>query len=331
MPDNHTDANPKPTTFGQDSPHPGEPDVDSEVEGSATSGLPEVTKILAAVVAQTTLVTSLLYYFGWMHAYWFFGYFGVNSTLLGLGSVDFVMRSADALFVPMIVFAFAGLILLWLHAALRAQLGDGLRSSVVPRLVPAAAVIGLVLALAGLLTVFTPTILDRRIALAPLCLGSGIVLLLYAVRLRRAMAAPDRGKTSVGSPKWLPIAEWTGVFVVVALSLFWAATDYSSAVGRAQGRQYAAGLPREPDAVIYSQRSLRLHAPGVREVRCEGPEATALYRYDGLKLMIQSGDQYVFIPERWSRATGVTFIIPRSDMLRLEFRPATGAAPPSVC
>jgi hypothetical protein len=306
--------------------------VDDGAEGSPTSGLPEVTKILAAVVAQTTLVTSLLYYFGWMHAYWFFGYFGVNSTLLGLGSVDFVMRSADALFVPMIVFACAGLILLWSHAALRAQVGDGPRwSSLVPRLVPAVAVVGLVLALAGLLTVFTPTVLDRRVALAPLCLGGGVVSLLYAMRLRRAVAAPDRGKTGVGSPQWLPIAEWAAVFVVVALSLFWAATDYSSAVGRAQGRQYAAGLPREPDAVIYSQRSLRLHAPGVREVRCAGPEATALYRYDGLKLMIQSGDQYVFIPERWSRATGVTFIIPRSDTLRLEFRPSIGAAPPAAC
>jgi hypothetical protein len=34
------------------------------------------------------------------HAYFFFRYFGVNSTVLGFSTVDYLMRSVDALFVP---------------------------------------------------------------------------------------------------------------------------------------------------------------------------------------------------------------------------------------
>src|SRR5262245_47160433 len=65
------------------------------------SGLPQVTRVFAAIVAPTTLVTSLLFYFGWMYVYWYFDYFGVHSTLLGLTTTDYIMQTADALFVPM--------------------------------------------------------------------------------------------------------------------------------------------------------------------------------------------------------------------------------------
>jgi hypothetical protein len=119
----------------------------------------------------------------------------------------------------------------------------------------------------------------------------------------------------------------------VALSLFWAATAYSAAVGRAQARLYAAELAAEPDAVLYSERSLRLAGPGVREVPCQGAEAGYRFRYDGLKLMLQSGGQYVLIPAQWTRSSGVAFVIPRTDSLRLELHPASAdsAGPPGIC
>ena len=56
----------------------------------STSGRPQRTRILGAVVAPTTLLTALLFYFGWSRAYWFYIYFGVNSTLLDLTTRDYV-------------------------------------------------------------------------------------------------------------------------------------------------------------------------------------------------------------------------------------------------
>ncbi len=298
--------------------------------GPAFSGLPQVLRLLGVVAAPTTLLTSLLFYFGWSHAYWFFDYFGVNSTLLGLTTRDYVMRSLDGLFVPMTVVACAGLLVLWGHAMLRARLVVGTRPLVV--VLPLVTVAGIALAGAGILSVFTRTVLDRYLAVPPLILASGVVLLAYAVQLRRSLGAIE-GRVVAERPQWVAVVEWAAVFVLVGLSLFWAANDYSAAVGRSRARQLVAELPTYPDAVVYSNRSLSIAARGVREVRCHDKEAAYRFRYDGLKLVLQSGDQYLFLPKAWSPADGVAILMPKSDSLRLEFVPATAreGVRPATC
>lgn len=293
------------------------------------SGLPYLMTLLGAIVAPTTLLTSLLFYFGWSHAYWFFDYFAVNSTLLGLTTQDYLMRSLDGLFVPMIAAACVGLLVLWGHAVLRARLIAGYR---LRPLLPVMAIGGLALAVTGLWSVFTTTMLDDYLAMAPLMLASGVLLLVYAVRLRRSLTTPEVKSDHALEPEWRVVAEWAGIFVIVGLSLFWAASDYSSAVGRSRAQQFEAELPTYPSAVVFSDQSLSLDAPGVREVRCQDPDANYRFRYDGLKLVLQSGDQYLFLPEAWSRTDGVAIVIPRNDSLRLEFVPASaGAARRSTC
>jgi hypothetical protein len=287
-----------------------------------TAGLPQLTKILGTIVAPTILLTSLLFYFGWSHAYYFFDYFGVNSTLLGLTTRDYVQRSLDGLFVPMILVACAGLLVLWGHAMLRTRLAGGSRPRVLRILVPAMAVGGLVLAAGGLWSVFATTPLSRHLVAAPMSLGFGVLLLVYAVHLWRWFTATDEKAGRAAGPQWAAVAEWAAVFVLVGLSLFWAANDYSAAVGRSRARQEVAELPTYPSAVVYSERSLSLHAPGVRETRCHDPNAAYRFRYDGLKLVLQSGDQYLFLPQGWSPSNGVAILMPRSASLRLEFIPA---------
>lgn len=299
--------------------------------GSTVSGLSQVVRAFGGIVAPTTLLTSLLFYFGWMHVYWFFNYFGVHATLLDLSNADYVMRSADALFIPAIVLGVATLGLVWAHSAVRTRLAAGTRSRLIDIAVPALAGVGLVMASAGLLSVFRPTPLRDGLVLAPLCLGGGVLLILYAVRLRRAVLAAGRAAPQTSPLSWTLVAEWAGAFVLVALSLFWAATDYSAAVGRSQAYQYGATLFDEPNVVLYSDRSLGLTGPGVREVRCRDPQAAYKFRYDGLKLMIQSGDQYVFLPERWSRDSGTAIVIPRSGALRLEFSRAEATPTATAC
>lgn len=72
---------------------------------------------------------------------------------------------------------------------------------------------------------------------------------------------------------------------------------------------------------VYSAKDLSLRAPAVRETVCRDPEAAYRFRYDGLKLILQSGGQYFFLPADWNPADGVSFVIPRADTLRLEFSP----------
>jgi hypothetical protein len=279
--------------------------------------------LLGTVVAPTTLLTSLLFYFGWSHAYYFYDYFGVNSTLLGLTTRDYVQKAVDGLFVPMMVVACAGLLALWAHSLLRARLAAGPHRHL-RRLLAAVAAVGLALAAGGFWSVFAETALRRRLygTAAPLSLALGVLLLVYAVHQWRSLPG---GRRPPG-PMSGRVAEWAAVFVLVGLSLFWAANNYSVAVGRQRAYQMVLQLPREPDVVLFSERSLSLAAPGVREVRCRDPQAGYRFRYDGLKLLPQSGDQYLLLPERWSRRNGVAILIPRNDSLRLELVPASAHA-----
>jgi hypothetical protein len=279
------------------------------------SGIPpQLAKILGAIVAPATLLTALMYYFGWSHAYWFCDYFGVNSTVLGFTSTDYMMRSVDALFVPMTVAASAALLAVWGHTLFRARLAAGSRPPALRVLLLAAT-----------------TVLSEHLVAAPLSLGFGVLLLVYVLHLRR-LVTDDHKATSNGRG-WAAVVEWAVVFVLVGLSLFWAATDYSAAVGRSRASHFVAAMPGYPNVVIYSERSLSLHAPGVREVRCKDPEAAYRFRYDGLKLVLESGDEYLFLPAEWTPTNGVAILIPRMNSLRLEFFPAGGRPNlgPSAC
>jgi hypothetical protein len=131
-------------------------------------GLPQLMRLLllGTIVAPTTLLTSLLFYFGWSHAYRFYDYFGVNSTLLDLTTQDYLMRALDGLFVPMTVVALAGLVALWGHTALRARLAAGSRPRVLRILGPVMAIAGLALAIGGVSSVFTETALHDQLAAA---------------------------------------------------------------------------------------------------------------------------------------------------------------------
>jgi hypothetical protein len=295
-----------------------EPDRAGSLVGAlGPSGLQHLSKILGAVVAPTTLLTSLLYYFGWAYAYSFYYYFGVNSTLLGLTTGDYLMRSVDGLFLPMTVAACAGLLGLWGHALLRSRLAAGSRPRFMSIVLPVLALAGLVLAVGGISSIVATTVLSRHLAAAPLSMAAGVLLLTYSVHLRRSLTAQNAERGA--RPEWASVGEWGVVFVLVGLSLFWAVTDYAAAVGTRRARQTVAELPSSPSAVVYSEHSLSLHAPGVREIRCDDPKAAYQFRYDGLKLIQQSGDQYVFLPQAWTPTNGVAIIMPRSNSLRLEF------------
>ena len=73
--------------------------------------------------------------------------------------------------------------------------------------------------------------------------------------------------------------------------------------------------------MLYSEKSLRLAVAGVTEFRCQDPEAAYRFRYDGLKLVLASGGQYLFVSGDWSLENGTAVLIPRTDAVRLEFAP----------
>jgi hypothetical protein len=277
--------------------------------------------VLGSVVAPTTLLTAVLFYFGWSFSYWFFSYFGIDFTTLGLTTQDYLLRSVDALFVPLIAFTVVVLMLRWLLPPAVALLPPSWMTAMRAVRGPLALVSGISLLAVGLLRVLGGGSLGLYFVVPPLCLAAGTVLLSYAASHFRALLRnPDQAEAH-----WVQTVERAAVFVLVGLSLFWAAQLYASDLGTSRAAQQAAQLPVQPDAVVYSAQSLSLRAPGVTEVACANTEAGYKYRYEGLTLMLQSGGQLVLLPRAWSPMDGsAAILIPRTDSIRLEFSRSGG-------
>jgi hypothetical protein len=82
---------------------------------AATVGEQSWAAIAGMVTSQTALVIGLLYYFGWVRTQATFSYFGVDTSLIGYGTSDYVLRSVEAAFQPFIWTALIALALLGIH------------------------------------------------------------------------------------------------------------------------------------------------------------------------------------------------------------------------
>jgi hypothetical protein len=276
------------------------------------------------VVAPTTLLTALLFYFGRLHATGYFRYFGVNFTALDLTVQDYLIRSADGSFIPLTIAAGAALIAFWLHRLLTELVNQPARHRLMTRLTPLVTLAGIVLVAIALTALFDRTRFIAYPELGGLCLAGGVLLLTCAVRLMAFLLNPVRGASS---PPGLALAEWAAAFLLVSVGLFWAVGSYAIGVGTGRAEQTEAALASSPNAVVFSAMSLNLRIPGVREIDCGEADSAYRFRYDGLKLVLQSGNQYFFLPGGWTRTGGTAVILPRTESLRLEFNRAPAPEP----
>ncbi len=300
--------------------------IDEQPEAGAGSlgsdaALPQVLKMLGSVVAPTTLLTALMYYFGRQEYAGLFWYLGTDVTVLDLTVQDYLNNSVAGFIPPLIAAAGAVLLALWLHQLLVEALPTRTRRTVLRVLIPAGAISGFILvslAIADLVMgpVFPTSFPEGR----GLSLSIGVLLLAYAVRLLRPLITERRPKQVA---QWAPAAvvESVAVFILVSVGLFWAVGTYAIGVGVDYAQRFETTLPSRPDVVAYSEKKLSLQAPGVREVICQDPDAAYRFRYDGLKLTLQSGNQYLLLPAGWTHVNGAAILIPRSDKVRMEFSP----------
>nr|WP_232328389.1 hypothetical protein [Kibdelosporangium sp. MJ126-NF4]CEL21227.1 hypothetical protein [Kibdelosporangium sp. MJ126-NF4]CTQ96206.1 hypothetical protein [Kibdelosporangium sp. MJ126-NF4] len=284
------------------------------------SGPSQALKVIASVAANLTLLTALLYYFGYLYTQKFFSYFHVHYTLLGQTTDEILARGVDGMLVPFAAAAGTGLLLFGLFRVARFLLPEPVWATALRISTPIAVVTGLALIGIVIPVVGNPEPFRDHPGLPGLALALGVVLVVTGWR----RLVPGRhGSTFL-------ITEWIITYLLATVALFWAVADYSARVGLREAYNHAARIPALPAVVLYSARSLNLEADGVRQVVCAQTDAAYKHRYSGLKLLLQSGGQYVFVPTNWRASTGVSFVIPRTDSLRLEFGPPM-AVPGRTC
>lgn len=298
------------------------PEAGAKSPDPDSAALSQVLKIFGSVVAPATFLTALMYYFGRLEYAGLFRYVGADVTVLDLTVQDYLNNSVSGFTPPLIAVAVATLLALWGHQLVSA-LPPRARRIVWWVLLPAAAISGFILvslALADLfiVPVFTVSFPEGR----GLSLSIGILLLAYAARLFRLLTGErDTKRVPRRAPGTVAMVEWGAAFILVSVGLFWAAGSYAIGAGVRYAQQLETSLPNRPDVVAFSEKRLSLQGPGIREVACRDPDAAYRFRYDGLKLMLQSGNQYLLLPAGWTHTNGAAILIPRIDKIRLEFSP----------
>ena len=289
----------------------------------ATIGPPEpgpwgVVKGIAAIITPLTLITALMYYFGLIHAYWFFLGFGVDYTVFELSPEDYILRSADGLMFPFCLAALAVLGLTWLFQLLMPRVSADVIRRSLRVVVLVFSVLGAALVVLAGVAFLRPRLFVDYPSTGGLALVFGVLMLTGAIAaMRRSSDGTTRARRKP-SASWR-VAEWTAVIMLVSVGLFWAVGDWSARVGEQRADDVAAALPGWPAAVLYSERPLDLDVAGVTETSCSSDGRLSAYRYDGLVLITQEGGQLLLLPRSWTQDVGTAVVLSKTESLRLEF------------
>jgi hypothetical protein len=262
----------------------------------------------ASVVAPLSVLSALLFYFGYASSRAQYEYFGVDVDTVGLSTQDYVMRSPQPLLTPLLVLVLLGVALGRAHEYLRDR---GRHLDRVAGGAVRAGAAGLVAGVA-LLALYTwlrdwpPYPL-----LVPIVLAAGAGLLLYGRRVRRSLVPAEPARPGV--------AALCGV--VLAASLFWATATLAEWSGRGAARDLALHPERLPSVILDTKERLYVNWPHVAERALPVVQGqTFRYRYRDLRLLIQGRDRLFLVPVPWS-ASNTTIVVPMSDgSMRLQFQ-----------
>ena len=110
--------------------------------------------------------------------------------------------------------------------------------------------------------------------------------------------------------------------VAVAVCVFWATATLAQWTGLGAAQRTARNLDELPSVVVDTPERLYLGVTedaGVTESALpEEKDQTYHYRYRGLRLLIQTGDQMFLVPDRWTPSNS-TLLLPIDDV-RVRFR-----------
>jgi hypothetical protein len=333
----------EPSTPPATSPLPGRAEDSRPLEpprGTVPEGRPELElkgmlELLGSVAAPVTVVTSVLFYFGWAYTGAFYRYFGIDRSALDLSVRDYVLRSINPMLWPLILGLVLAALWTWVHGLVVRVLADGRRRPLVRRLSMVVGGVGVACFVTGLVAPSVGNPSDSLVheLLTPLGLAAGAALVGYAGHLYRRAGTPPQANppAGAGEPRWLRQAGLGLVAVLVTINLLWAVTYFADALGRGDGyRLAAAQFGDRPAVVVYSTKRLFLDPfGGVQESPLPDKDNAYRFRYANLRLLTRAGGKYFLVPNGWSTADPVVIVLSDNDTIRIEFiRIYSGLATP---
>jgi hypothetical protein len=266
----------------------------------------EQLSTVAGVLAPTTVITALLYYYGYVATYARFGYFGVDLATLRLSTQDLVLKSVAVLYVPCAVLLGLGIAYLVIRNRTRMALAARARWRSLRRVGRVAVALGVGLIIRAVVGVVVPSVAVTEFpATTPMALGAGTLSLLYGRHLLRN-TVPGRGDMVPGNAVVI-----LGAGIVI-LSLFWAANTFAAAYGSGQAERDSKALTSRPAVTLDTRERLYLNTACAEETLLPADtDQSFRYRNRGLRLLAVGSDRLFLIPDRWR--DGCQILVVRDD------------------
>jgi hypothetical protein len=258
----------------------------------------------AGIVTPVTLLTALLFYFGYVSARSQYAYFGIDVDTVGLSTQDYVMRSGQPLLVPLLVLTLVAVAGLLLHNAIQSR-----ADLVAVQWARLAAIFVLALGVVGLFLYPVLGGLPFYALVVPIVIGLAAAGLAYVSYLST--------KLQDHSPHVVLIA----LLAVVTLTCaFWATATTAQYSGRGLAKADAEHLDQFPVVILDTKERLHLHSPGVEETALQqNAGQTFNYRYRGMRLLIVGENRLFLVPQQWN-ASNTTLVVPLNDSIRVQFQ-----------
>jgi hypothetical protein len=291
-----------------------EVEPDPDVNGSQASDaerhdLHRFVDLALKVVGPTSLVTALLFYFGWARTQASLRVVGLHESLMDYSVPELLLRSVSALYLPLWVIGVGAIIVgaLWARARLVAE--QGRSRPWVDRAMQAVMLVAVAFVIFGSMGLVVPAVTGNVPFVTPIALMVGLLGVGLAVLFRRALGLSQDATVA-------PPVVVVGFAVLVILATFYATSEYAGWVGATRARQALASPSGLPAVSLLSSKSLHIDVTDVDEE--ELGASGYRYRYTGLRLLIRNDSHYVFLHDGWDRATGQTILVPVDDVERLD-------------
>lgn len=274
--------------------------------GVAGSAMDDVLKVVTGLLSQVVAVSALLYYFGWTSTRATYGYFGIDPSLLGLTTADYLIRSAPSA-VPVLIGLGLATLTGWFALALAWGAGSPPVRAAIRR--------GLVMVSGTCVVAGTGTSfgwLRTRLALPlrPLLITVGVALLLIVWH---------RSVTESVWPLPLPMPVALLALTVSATAGVWSWALFADSTGRSAAQRIATALPYREAVALYSTRRLGISGPQVTaEMLTKDPSGYQV-RYQGLRLLVtgSNGDLFL-VPVGWVKGHDPVYVIHADATVRID-------------
>jgi hypothetical protein len=296
-------------------------------------------KQLTSIIAPTTMITALLFYFGYIGTKSRFEYFGVYLDMTDLSNQQLLLYGLEVIYVPAALGFIAVLVVIAVHAGV-VWLLDVRRSDTAILVIGLGAILlGILLIGRGLVGILVSRVYENEeppgttelaLAIGPATAAYGIWICVR--RVRRVAAG---GRTPSAFLTWYDSTVMMGLRRsgqicaggLVVAGLFWAVHTFAWAFGEDRAYRFALDLPEQPEVVLDTGERLTDVPAKVTESPLPATqEAAYRYRYRGLRLLLASGGRLFLVPQPWTRQ-GRTLVVPYDGDVRIQLIPTGDANP----